>query len=169
MPRIVRRTFTLAALVAVALLLVVTVVNVRAPTRTGLLPPDPMRPITLPDGSSRPLIEIVSDIGAGRPAGQDIVDLAERRLRAGDVEQALALYQSVTEDHPRFAFCQRRIGWDILTRGRDEPSRGVAFVNASIAAAPFEGNAWQDAVRVYLSTLGVRRHDDDTHASDSPR
>jgi hypothetical protein len=156
MARILRRLTAITGLITIVLLLAIAAVNLKAPARSELLPPEPTRPITLPDGSTRPLIELVSDIGEGLPAGEDLVDLAESRLQAGDVGQALALYQSVGADDPRWAFCQRRIGWDILACQRDDPSRGVAFVNASLIATPFEGNVWQDAARVYLSTLGLR-------------
>ena len=156
MARILRRLAVGGAVVGTALVLCVAVINARAPVRSDLLPPEPTRPIHLADGSTRPLIELVTGIGQGRPEGADLVELAEERRAAGDVEQALALYQSIGEDHPRWAHCQRRVGWDILARGLGDPSRGVAFVNASLLAEPFDGNGWQDAARVYLCTLGLR-------------
>jgi hypothetical protein len=156
MARFLRRRAAVAGVLTLLLILLVAVANLRAAPRSDLLPPEPHRPITLSDGSTRPLIELVSGIGAGRPQGEDLVDLAEARLRAGDIGQALALYQSVGADHPRWADCQRRIGWDILTRERREPTRGVAFVNAALVAEPLQGNGWQDAARVYLCTLGLR-------------
>jgi hypothetical protein len=156
MARWLRKSAGVAGALALLLMLFVAVVNLRAPERSELLPPGPSRPITLSDGSSRPLIELVAGLGAGRPAGQDLVDIAEQRLQAGDVAEALALYQSVGADHPRWALCQRRIGWDILARVQDDPLRGVAFVNASLRAQPLDRDAWQDVARVYLSTLGLR-------------
>jgi hypothetical protein len=88
------------------------------------------------------------------PADGDIYGLAEYSLRRGDHEQALALFRSLPPGHPRYARAQRRIGWDIYTKAMDEPDRGLAFVNRSVMDDPGEGNAWQDALRVYAATLG---------------
>jgi len=88
------------------------------------------------------------------PADGDIYGLAEFALRQGDHEQALALYRSLPKEHPRYGRAQRRIGWDVYTKGLDDPDRGLAFVNRSVREDPTEGNAWQDAFRVYAATLG---------------
>ena len=70
-------------------------------------------------------------------------------------EEALALLQSVPEDHPRYADAQRRIGWDLLTNRMGRPAAGLAYANRSLDADPLSGEAWQDASRVYLATLGI--------------
>jgi hypothetical protein len=88
------------------------------------------------------------------PADGDIYGLAEYALRQGDFDQALALFRSLPKEHPRYGRAQRRIGWDVYTKGMDDPDRGVAFVNRSVRDNPTEGNAWQDAFRVYAATLG---------------
>jgi len=88
------------------------------------------------------------------PETGDIYGLAEYALDQGDLDQALALFRSLPEEHPRYGRAQRRIGWDIYTKGLDDPNRGLAFVNRSIRDDPTEGNAWQDAIRVYAATIG---------------
>lgn len=88
------------------------------------------------------------------PSDGDIFGLAEYSLQKGDHEQALALFRSLPKEHPRYGRAQRRIGWDIYTREMDEPGVGLAFVNRSVLDSPGEGNAWQDACRVYAATLG---------------
>ena len=86
---------------------------------------------------------------------RDLIALAEYQLGQGRPDEAIALLRSVPEDHPRYGFAMRRIGWDGYTRGMDAPSRGVAFVNRSIRSDPWSGNTWQDAARVYGSQLGL--------------
>ena len=88
------------------------------------------------------------------PSDGDIFGLAEYSLLNGDHEQALALFRSLPKEHPRYGRAQRRIGWDIYTRAMNEPNLGLAFVNRSVLESPGEGNAWQDAYRVYAATLG---------------
>lgn len=68
----------------------------------------------------------------------------------GNVEGAIAVLRSVPEGHPEFARSQRFLGWDLYTQELGEPRIGLTFVNKSLRAAPFDGNAWQDSYR----TLG---------------
>jgi hypothetical protein len=81
--------------------------------------------------------------------------LAEAATRAGRLDEALALYQSVPEGDPGWALAQRRIAWNILTEGRDEPRRAVSYVQAALEREPFKGNSWHDLARVYAATLGI--------------
>ena len=48
-----------------------------------------------------------------------------------------------------------KLGWNVYADELGDPGRGVAFVNLSLEADPFDGNAWQDAVRVYAHGLGI--------------
>ncbi|MHC4846637.1 MAG: tetratricopeptide repeat protein [Planctomycetota bacterium] len=114
-------------------------------------------PAALPtEGLPHAAIEELRSIGweMHPPADGDIYGLAEFALRQGDYEQALALFRSLPKEHPRYGRAQRRIGWDVYTKGLDDPDRGLAFVNRSVREDPTEGNAWQDAFRVYAATLG---------------
>jgi len=79
--------------------------------------------------------------------------LAEQRFYAGDFAQARALYASVAPDDPEYGRAQRRLGWEIQTRLEGNPLAGVGSVNRSLRADPLDGNAWQDASRVYVEGL----------------
>jgi hypothetical protein len=85
----------------------------------------------------------------------DLYALAEYNLALGHTEEALGLFRSVPAAHPNYGRAQRRIGWDLFSRGLDQPARGVPFVHASLRENPWDGNAWQDAARVYGATLGL--------------
>ena len=90
------------------------------------------------------------------PDPDDPYELAEYHLwKTGETAQAEALFRSVPADHPHYNVAQRRIGWEILTKGRGEPRRGVAYINRSLAADPFDHDIWQDTWRVYMRTLGM--------------
>jgi hypothetical protein len=80
--------------------------------------------------------------------------LAELARHEGRLDEALALYQSVPEDDDSWGRAQRRIAWDILTKGKGDPRRGVAYAQAALRADPLTGNTWHDAARVYGSVLG---------------
>ena len=88
------------------------------------------------------------------PDGSDPFALAEWHRRVGDLSQARALYQALPEWHPRWGRAQRRLAWDVLTRAEDEPAQGVPYAHKALADDPLDGNAWQDAARVYAATLG---------------
>jgi len=92
-------------------------------------------------------------VGASEPAS--LCDLAEQRLWAGDRAQARALYASVPPEDPGYALAQRRLGWEFQTKLDGDPLAGVASVNRSLRADPLDGNAWQDASRVYLEGLAA--------------
>lgn len=82
------------------------------------------------------------------------VGLAMGRLRAGAREEAAALLEQVSPESPLYGRAQRLLGYEVYARGMKEPRRAVRYVNASLAADPWDGNAWQDAARVYGSVLG---------------
>jgi hypothetical protein len=90
---------------------------------------------------------------AGASGPVSLCDLAEQRFWAGDRAQARALYASVPPDDPSYALAQRRLGWEFQTKLDGDPLAGVASVNRSLRADPLDGNAWQDASRVYLESL----------------
>jgi tetratricopeptide (TPR) repeat protein len=171
---------------------------------SDLAEPDPALPIRLPDGSHRPLAEVLAlargggiDWDAPRPeplvapdhtganaaitaptldatlvhAGfsseriaaieaalareSPVFRLAEIARQDGRLDEAAALYLSVPEDDPRYGRAQRRLAWDVLTKGQGQPRRAVAHAHAALAAEPFDGNSWQDFARVYGATLGI--------------
>lgn len=80
---------------------------------------------------------------------------ADRLLDAGEVDQALAVLQSIGPDDRHYARAQRKIGWDVMTKTKGQPARGVAYVTRCLGEDPFDDNAWEDAVRVWSRTLGV--------------
>jgi hypothetical protein len=90
---------------------------------------------------------------AGASGPVSLCDLAEQRFWAGDRAQARALYASVPPDDPSYVLAQRRLGWEFQTKLDGDPLAGVASVNRSLRADPLDGNAWQDASRVYLESL----------------
>jgi hypothetical protein len=90
------------------------------------------------------------------PNPDDPYELGEYHLwTTGELAQAEALFRSVPEDHPHYNVAMRRIGWEILTKERGDPRAGVAYINRSLAADPFDHDIWQDTWRVYARTLGM--------------
>lgn len=83
----------------------------------------------------------------------DLFRMAEWAQMQGRVGEAVALLRSLPQDHPRYARAMRMLGWDLYTRQLDDPGQGIWFVNKSLAEKPFEGNAWQDAYRVYWASV----------------
>jgi hypothetical protein len=163
-------------------------------------PPDPAMLIHLPDGSSRPLGELLDLAVRGEPlpAGRPLVriqvpeqelaalqpaeraerervledirrmleteihgepgslyHLAEVARREGRLDEAAALYLSVPEDDRRYARARRRLAWDVMTKGQNQPRRAVAYAHEAAMLDPFNGNSWQDLARVYGATLGI--------------
>lgn len=197
--------WTLGILVFVVLGSLCTVL-VRA-DRSGLPAPDPSTPIHLPDGSTRPLAEVLQLVrdGVALPEAPEprvtIVDspdpaeklspeqhaernqvvkdavrdafrelreeqgpifsLAESARDAGRLDEAAALYLSVPANDPRYARAQRRLAWEVLTKGLDQPRRAVPFADAAVCADPFSTSAWRDLTRVYGATLGIDTDDGD--------
>ncbi len=92
------------------------------------------------------------------PDPNDLYELGVSRLYHGDVDQALALLRSIPESDSRYARAQRRIGWDILTKHKGQPHRGLAYVHECLRSDVTDGNAWQDAARVWGSSLGLPVH-----------
>ncbi len=84
-----------------------------------------------------------------------IFRLAETARHEGRLEEAAALYLSIPEDDRRYGRAQRRLAWDVLTKGQGQPRRAVAYAHAALAAEPFDANSWQDLARVYGATLGL--------------
>ncbi len=82
------------------------------------------------------------------------IKMDEMRAGTATTEEVLTLLRSVPESHPMFGHAQRHIGWSILTKQQKEPGKAVPFVTRALAADPLDNNAWEDAARVYASTLG---------------
>ena len=89
------------------------------------------------------------------PDGSQPFRLAEWHRRQGQLDDAKAIYLALPASHRNWARAQRRLAWDCFAQADDEPARGVPFANASVAADPLDGNAWQDLARVYAATLGL--------------
>ena len=184
----------LLALIPCAVLLIMVAAVQSAASRVGRAPApvDLDMMITMPDGGSRPLREVLSP-AEPQPAPPEVAEapteerrdphrldegpsgtvpegafdspvagdiervslcaLAEQRLYAGDIAQARALYASVGPGDPEYGRAQRRIGWEIQTKLEGDPLAGVGSVNRSLRADPLDGNAWQDASRVYVESL----------------
>ncbi len=113
--------------------------------------PDPLR---RDEERGEDVVERAFDLQvAGEVELPTLCELAEQRFRAGDLAQARALYASVAPDEPGYSLAQRRIGWEIQTKLDGDPLAGVGSVNRSLRADPMDGNAWQDASRVYVESL----------------
>ncbi len=82
------------------------------------------------------------------PDDRDLYRLGRELAHRGNTEQAAALLRSVPPSHPQYARAQRFLGWDLYTRELNQPRVGMAFVNQSLRANPFDGNVWQDGYRV---------------------
>lgn len=83
----------------------------------------------------------------------DLYRLAQWAEMNGRTQEAVALLRSIPSDDPHYARARRSLGWDFYARKFDDPTQGIYFVNQSLAADPFEGNAWQDAYRIYWRSL----------------
>jgi len=142
------------------------------------LAPDPGTPATV--GASAATAGLEGDEEAGRDPGSDgaaelrqardllalrneslpapdsgLFSLAEWHRQGGHMEQAEALYASIPEGHPHWSRARRRLAWDVYAKGRGEAARGVPLAHESLRSDPLDGNAWQDAARVYLATVGL--------------
>jgi hypothetical protein len=115
----------------------------------------------LPEGDLQDPHELAMDLvrrssWRENPDPGDPYELGEYHLwTTGETDQAYALFQSVPADHPHYNVAQRRIGWEILTKERGDPRQGVAYINRSMRADPFDHDIWQDTWRVYMRTLGM--------------
>ncbi len=143
---------------------------------TALPAPDPALPIRLPDGSTRPLAQVLQlsleaqplvPPGAGPAEAPDaappearsqasvLFELADLAVDEGRLDEAAALYLSIPEGDPLYPHAQRRVGWNVLSVGKRQPRRAVSYVHASLAASPFDNDVWEDVARVYVATLGI--------------
>ena len=93
------------------------------------------------------------DEGASAIPGAFEAGLLE--FRAGNFDDAAALFERVPPDHPQYAKAMRFLGWEIYTNALGDPKRGVAYVNRAIWSEPFSGNAWQDWSRTYLHRMSA--------------
>ena len=91
------------------------------------------------------------DQGAAAIPGAFEAGLLE--FRAGNLEDAAALFERVPEDHPQYSTAMRFLGWEIYTNALGDPKRGVAYVNRAIWSDPLSGTAWQDWGRTYLHRM----------------
>ncbi|KAA3612892.1 MAG: hypothetical protein DWQ01_04090 [Planctomycetota bacterium] len=80
---------------------------------------------------------------------QGFIHFSRDLVSKGHVEEAITLLRSIPDDHPDFARAQRFIGWDLYTKELNQPRIGLTFVQRSIRESPTNGNAWQDAYRVF--------------------
>ncbi len=87
------------------------------------------------------------------PGETDLYRLGRHAARSGKIDQAVALLRSVPAEHPEYSRAQRFLGWDLYTEQLDRPDIGIDYVTRSLRADVFEGNAWQDAYRVYLKSI----------------
>ena len=101
------------------------------------------------------LLESIEQARTIDPDETDLFRLAEYHRHSGDPQQALALYRSIPRAHPQYGRAQRRIGWHLYGDTLDRPALGVPYVHRALHDNPTDGNAWQDAARVYLATLGL--------------
>jgi len=116
----------------------------------------PERPEDLTSAEVRELMRSLHERYTGaRPPGKDLFSLAEWNRHNGNLDQAQALYESVGEDDPKWSLARRRLAWDVYTKGHKTPARGVAYAHQSLQSDPLDGNAWQDAARVYAATLRI--------------
>lgn len=142
----------------------------------GLPAPDPALPIRLPDGSSRPLARVLElslegqpllppDAGPAEPPdgatpgtrspARVLFELADLAVGEGRLDEAAALYLSIPESDPLHAHAQRRVAWNVLSLGKRQPRRAVAYAHAALAASPLDNDVWEDVARVYVATLGL--------------
>ena len=88
------------------------------------------------------------------PRTNDLYTVGTHHAWRGSYDLAIECLSRIPRSDPRWADAQRFLGLRVYARSGD-PRRGVAHVNAALAADPLEGNAWQDAARVYLRTFGI--------------
>jgi hypothetical protein len=84
-----------------------------------------------------------------------VFGLAYQHEHEGHDDQAIALYLSIKEGEPGYAYSRRRVGWHILTKRKGQAARGVRYVQQALIADPLNGNSWQDFGRIYARTLGI--------------
>jgi hypothetical protein len=89
------------------------------------------------------------------PRGADAWDAGRKAHDAGELEEAVAYWKQVSEDHPEYARSLRYIGWEVYAGERDEPRKALPYVHRCVLEAPFDGNTWQDLARTYAAVLGL--------------
>jgi len=122
---------------------------------------NPDTPMRFSDGTAMTLEDIEKIESAVREGIREYRDrfgptfaLAHQREADGDYDQAIALYLSIKEAEPGYAYSRRRVGWHILAK-QGQAARGVRYVQQALIADPLNGNSWQDFARVYGRTLGI--------------
>ena len=99
-----------------------------------------------------PLLSQALQVGTN----EDAFDVGMQAFRDGDLERAVQLWSTLSDQHPQYAKAQRFIGWEIYTERMGDPLRGLAYVNRAARSAPFDGNVWQDWSRTYAALVGLR-------------
>ena len=128
--RLGKRLMWLAFLAAPFLLLLIPVIAINATAQ-------PVKPVRVASGSADP----------------DAFDKGVDAYYAGEYEAALGYLTQVPSTHPEYAKAMRFVGWGIYANELGRPEEGVAYVNRSMAAAPLDGNVWQDLSRTYGDRL----------------
>ena len=88
------------------------------------------------------------------PPSSDLYTVGVHNAWQGNTQLAIECLTRIPRSDPSWSRAQRFLGFRVYARNGDAAT-GVAYVHAALAADPLEGNAWQDADRVYLQRLGV--------------
>jgi hypothetical protein len=84
----------------------------------------------------------------------DLYHVGTHHAWQGNTQLAIECLTRIPRGHPDWSRAQRFLGLRVYARNGD-PATGVAYVHRALAANPLEGNAWQDAARVYLARMGI--------------
>ena len=159
-----------------ALAVPVILVGSGTPSLTAPDAPDRALVVPLPDGSETTLGELL-DGTAPQPEREtrtvelegrdgtvhtfevrnppvDLYHVGTHHAWQGNTQLAIECLTRIPRSDPNWSRAQRFLGLRVYARNGD-PATGVAYVHRAIAADPLEGNAWQDAARVYLARLGI--------------
>jgi len=131
-----------------------------ASSAAGDAPPPPLTIVQHdPDGSTELRFEFPPDwqerVRAGWRALGPLYELGMLAESEGRTDEAIALLLSIPEGDRAYARACRYVGWNLLTQQQQRPEQAIGLVQQSLASNPFDGNAWQDAGRVYLQALGI--------------
>lgn len=100
-------------------------------------------------------VTAVSRKVALRPSDPLAFDRGMEAYRAEDWHTAIAYFEAVPENDPRFAKAMRWIGWEIYAEELDDPKKGLPYVSRAMLSAPGDGNVWEDFTRTYGSAFGL--------------